>query len=87
MLLKDNYGIKADREIKEGVQDMCNLSDVIEERGIEKGIEKGLEKGIEALVITCKSLHCTKEDTAKRLYMLHHFENDETAMEKVNLYW
>ena len=24
---------------------MCNLSDLIEERGIEKGIEKGIEQG------------------------------------------
>ena len=26
---------------------MCNLSDTIEERGINKGIERGLEQGIE----------------------------------------
>ena len=26
---------------------MCNLSDIIEEKGIEKGMEKGLEKGME----------------------------------------
>lgn len=24
---------------------MCNLSDLVEERGIEKGIEKGIERG------------------------------------------
>ena len=26
---------------------MCNLSDLIEEKGIEKGMQKGLEKGLE----------------------------------------
>ena len=26
---------------------MCNLSDLIEERGIERGIERGFERGIE----------------------------------------
>ena len=26
---------------------MCNLSDLIEERGIEKGIAQGIEQGIE----------------------------------------
>lgn len=26
---------------------MCNLSDIIEEKGIEKGIEQGIEQGIE----------------------------------------
>lgn len=29
------------------VEEMCNLSDIIEERGIEKGIERGIEKGTE----------------------------------------
>ena len=28
------------------VDEMCNLSDGIEERGIEKGIKKGMERGI-----------------------------------------
>lgn len=41
-ILNDSYGIKATREVKEGIKNMCNLSDAIEERGIEKGIEKGI---------------------------------------------
>ena len=28
------------------MDEMCNLSDGIEERGIEKGIKKGMERGI-----------------------------------------
>ncbi len=36
-----NYGIKTTVELEGGLREMCNLSDLIEERGIEKGIERG----------------------------------------------
>ena len=35
------------RKLEKEINDMCNLADAIEERGIEKGIEKGIEQGIE----------------------------------------
>ena len=41
------YGVTLDSKRTEEVDVMCNLSDLIEERGIEKGIAQGIEKGIE----------------------------------------
>ena len=34
-------------KIEEGVIAMCNLSDGVEQKGIEKGIRIGIEQGIE----------------------------------------
>lgn len=45
-ILQD-YGIRIDDEVEEGVSNMCNLSDLVEMRAIEKGMERGIEKGIE----------------------------------------
>lgn len=30
---------------------MCNLSDYVEERGIEKGIQKGIKAGVQSVVL------------------------------------
>lgn len=39
-LLTDKYGIETSVEVKERINNMCNLSERIEEKGIEKGIEQ-----------------------------------------------
>jgi len=44
-ILNKEYNIATSVELEGGMNDMCNLSDLIEERGIEKGIEKGIERG------------------------------------------
>ena len=46
-IIYNNYGIETTVELEGGLREMCNLSDLIEERGIAKGIEKGIEQGIE----------------------------------------
>lgn len=46
-LLKKDYKISPTISLREEMENMCNLSYAIEERGIEKGIKKGIEKGIE----------------------------------------
>ena len=42
-ILSDEYDIETSKELEGGLRQMCNLSDLVEERGIEKGIEKGIE--------------------------------------------
>lgn len=46
-VLENEYGIAMSVELEEEVNSMCNLSEAIEERGIEQGIERGIEQGIE----------------------------------------
>lgn len=46
-ILTSDYGIPATMEQEGGLRHMCNLSDLIEERGIEKGMEKGVALGLE----------------------------------------
>ena len=46
-ILKDKYGMQMTIELEGRLANMCNLSDLIEERGIELGIERGIKQGIE----------------------------------------
>jgi predicted transposase YdaD len=39
--LSENYGIKMSSATERKVNEMCNLSEVLVEKGIEQGIEKG----------------------------------------------
>ena len=40
-VLENEYGIAMSVELEEEVNSMCNLSEAIEERGIERGVEQG----------------------------------------------
>lgn len=43
--LEEKYDMKMTTELERRIDDMCNLSTVVEEKGIKKGIKKGIEKG------------------------------------------
>ena len=45
--LQDEFGFDIGSDMKGVWQDMCNLSDLIEEQAIERGMAKGMAKGIE----------------------------------------
>lgn len=67
--------------------DMCQgmREWIEEERSI--GFNEGIEKGIESLVLTCKNLQCTKNDTKQQLMLMYEFDTEEEASNKVDLYW
>lgn len=46
-ILDEKYRISVTERMKEEMNVMCNLSDLVEERAMEKGIQKGIEQGIE----------------------------------------
>ena len=46
-ILSEEYGIVMRDDTERRLNTMCNLSEVVLEKGIEQGIEKGIEKGIE----------------------------------------
>lgn len=67
-ILEEEYQIPMTETIERLVDDMCNLSDGVEARGIEKGIEKGMQKGIEkgiqkGILISIQSLMETMKIT------------------------
>ena len=43
-VLQNDFGIPMTKKLEGEVEYMCNLSDGVEQRGIEKGIEKGIDK-------------------------------------------
>lgn len=45
--LEQEYEIQMENGFGKELSLMCNLSDTVEERGIQKGIEKGIEQGME----------------------------------------
>lgn len=46
-ILRFQYGFAIDDDFGKELTAMCNLSEMLIEKGIEKGIEQGIEKGIE----------------------------------------
>ena len=46
-ILSEEYGIVMRDDTERRLNTMCNLSEVVLEKGIEQGIEKGIEQGIE----------------------------------------
>lgn len=44
-ILKEEYSIETTKGIREEMADMCNLSDAIEQRGIELGMQHGIQRG------------------------------------------
>ncbi len=66
-ILHNDYHIQTTAEMEGGLREMCNLSDLIEERGIEKGIEKGIEQGkLTTLIALVQDGLLPLEEAAKR---------------------
>ena len=101
-VLELEYGIAATREMKEGMRQMCNLSERIEEIGIEKGIKQGIEQGIEqgivqgieqgieqgikVLIESCKELGVSRVDTGLKLKTKYEL-SQEAAERYLDEYW
>lgn len=49
-ILSEEYGIRMERELEKEVEEMCNLSEAIEEEGIRKGKKAG-ERRMSRLVL------------------------------------
>ena len=62
-ILTEDYDIPTTMEQEGGLRHMCNLSDLIEERGIEKGIERGK---LETLLSLVRDGLLSVEEAAKR---------------------
>ena len=68
--LATEYCFETSTELEGGLKEMCNYSDLIEERGIEKGIEKGIEQGkLTTLIALVQDGLLSMEEAAKRADM------------------
>ena len=82
-IMGNEYGINVEEKFREDVSDMCNLSQSIEEKGIEKGIEKGMLVSIKKLMINLKftleqaldTLEISDEEKPKYREMLGNKDN------------
>lgn len=68
-LLSERKDMPAGTQIRKELEEMCDLSYGIEERGIEKGIKQGIEQGIEqgrlSLIQNMLLQHMPVEDIKK----------------------
>ncbi|MBO5068921.1 MAG: hypothetical protein J6C37_00950 [Roseburia sp.] len=76
--MENDYGIATSVEMREDLRLMCNLSDLIEERG--------LKRGIKALVETCKELGISIEETQARVEKKFEL-SEKAAKEFVAKFW
>ena len=70
-VLEEQYGIQMTERIERSLAGMCNLSDLIYDRGVEKGLEQGLEQGREETRIIMLQMFLGKggtEEEAKNLF-------------------
>lgn len=66
-IIESEFQIPPEEGIGREVEIMCNLSDLIEEQGIQKGIEQGIEQG--ALITIRQALDNGMEETAVKQYL------------------
>ena len=50
-ILEEDYNFITSVEVEGGLRQMCNLSDLVEERGIRKGMALGLEQGRQEAIL------------------------------------
>ena len=81
-IIESEYNIPMQENVGRRVNIMCNLSDLIEEQGIEQGIERGIKE----LIQTVKELTGSKDMTVNSLVKRYEL-TEEVAREKVELYW
>ena len=81
-IIESEYNIPMQENVGRRVNIMCNLSDLIEEQGIEQGIERGIKE----LVQTVKELTGSKDMTVNSIVKRYEL-TEEMAREKVELYW
>lgn len=66
-IMEEEFQIPPEEGIGREVEIMCNLSDLIEEQGIQKGIEQGIEQG--ALITIRQALDNGMEEAAVKQYL------------------
>lgn len=83
-ILESEYGMIMTEELEGRMQNMCNLSELIEEVGIEKGIKKGIKKGITqeriAAVERMIKANATKEQIISFGYTEEEYKKAESAL-------
>ena len=85
-IIETEYGIPMTEGMERRVNIMCNLSDTIEERGINKGIQRGIERGeakqlIDNIMSLKKKLNLSVEEACKLLDVS--MEQYRTALELI----
>lgn len=69
-ILDREYRIPVTERMKEEMNLMCNLSDLVEERAMEKGMQEGMEKGrLDMLIQLVREHILSVGDAASRIDM------------------
>jgi len=65
--LQMEFHIPMTQQLESEVETMCNLSDYVEQRGVEKGIQQGIKRGIDRInLLNMILLNANRMDDLKR---------------------
>ena len=62
------------------VEQMCNLSDGVEQRGIQKGIQQGIQQGIHYAVNILRKIGKADEDILTLIMDEYHLKEEEALL-------
>ena len=84
-ILQEKFGVIMSEEMKGEFENMCNLSQAIEDKGIAKGIDIGIEKGkaegvIEGLLLAIRNLVINTNCSLEQAMILLGIDNSEQKM-------
>ena len=79
--LEQEYDIPMESNMGEEMKQMCNLSDYVEELGIQKGLEQGIEQGKEQLLTQQIMKKCAKGKSTAEI--ADELEEDEETIRKI----
>lgn len=64
VVLGEEYGVETTVEMEGGMRLMCNLSELIEEKGVKKGLKRGREEGVLLGVLSLVSKNLLSKEVA-----------------------
>ena len=79
-ILQNEYGMAVTEELEGRMRDMCNLSELVEERGIKKGITQGITQERIAAIGGMMKAGITKEQIISCGYTEKEIEKSERAL-------
>ncbi|MGN0373979.1 MAG: hypothetical protein ACI4EN_00645 [Butyrivibrio sp.] len=83
--LDEKFGIHPTKELKKEMKQMCNLSDIVEERGIAKGMEKGVAAKLVSMVETFVKKHGVSLEKALDMLSVSaaEYKNAKTLLDEI----
>jgi len=75
-ILEQDFDISMTEKMEGEVEEMCNLSDEVEQKGIEKGLQRGLQSSVRVL----RKVGKTDDEILKLIMEEYNLEKEEVLV-------